>query len=280
MHPAIADHVTRCLNALRRRKQRAAVYWRRTVGRRLALARLRPLESDSLRSLPVFCISLPSDTRKRQFMRHQVDRLGFRAFSFLDAVDGRRLSPDVFAARGMYDDALARRYEGRGVSAANIALCQSHFRIWQTIADSGFSAALVLEDDAVFATEGLQRLDLAALPPEWDVASLDAYLHQKPPLGSIGGALYSLESYRGGTAGYVLSLSGARKMLAMAAVPVCHPIDGYMTWYNRHRLGESDPWRRMNLAPLHVVLVYPRPVLNGSLYGYWPSAIGGALPDY
>jgi hypothetical protein len=53
-----------------------------------------------------------------------------------------------------------------------------------------------------------------------------------------------------------------------------------MGWYNQHRTEQLAPWSKMQLPLLHEYLVYPRPVANGSLSGYWPSAIGKYLPDY
>lgn len=268
------------LNPLRRRKQRLVALWRCVVGKRLALSQLKPLPSGGVRGWPTFCISLPSDKAKRRFISEQARRLSLESFSFLDAVDGRSVSRDVYTERGLYDDALARRYETSSVSASNIALCLSHFRLWSAIASAGHPATMILEDDAVFHGRRIAALDPYMFPPEWDIVFMDSYVRHKPPRGRIHGTLFSMESYRGGTAGYLVSSRGARKLLRMASVPVCHPIDHYMWWYNSHRIEGREPWKNMELPPLHEYLVYPRPVMNGSLWGCWPSAIGDLLPDY
>jgi GR25 family glycosyltransferase involved in LPS biosynthesis len=268
------------MDRLRGRKQRLMALWRSLVGKQLALRRLRPLNPEGLREVPVFCISLASDADKRRYMKAQVRRLGFRSFRFFDAIDGRNLDPGYFAERGLYDDRLARKYENTFVSAPNIALCQTHFALWRLLADEIKGASLVLEDDAVFVGASVSALAPAVLPADWDVVLLDAYVRHKPPRGLISPNVYSMESYRGGTAGYLLSAKGARKLLRLASVPVCHPIDGYMGWYEHHRLEGVDPWRRLDMPPLSAYVVYPRPIENGSLAGFWPSAIGKSLPDY
>ena len=270
----------RFLDPLRRQKQRMIVQWRRIVGKRWALRGVKPLTSDAARCLPTFCVSLQSDEAKRRFMQLQAERLGLCAFSFLDAIDGRSISKEDFEKQGVYDDALAQRYENSSVSAANIALCLSHFRLWKAIANAGWPAVMILEDDAVFHGKRIASVDPSSFPAEWDVVFLDAYIRHKPPRGQIQGTLFSMESYRGGTAGYIISASGARKLLRMASVPVCHPIDGYMGWYNHHRLENIPPWKGMELPPLHEYLIYPRPITNGSLFGFWPSSIGKSMPDY
>lgn len=268
------------LDPLRRRKQRLQSLWRRLGGRWVALRALTPLRSGTVRDLPVFCISLCGDTAKRRFMELQVNRLGLRSFKFVDAIDGRGVPSGEFSARGLYDDALTRRYERTPVPAPGIALCLSHFGLWKKIADAGIECALILEDDAVFHADPMDNLDPDSLPSEWEFVSLDAYVLHKPPLGHIGGTIYSMESYHGGTAAYLVSAVGVRKLLKLASVPVCHPIDEYIVWYDHHRGEGREPWNALDLQPLQRCLVYPRPVSNGSLAGYWPSSVGGFLPAY
>lgn len=214
-------------------------------------------------------------------MARQVGKLGLDAFRFVDAVDGRTVPMREFAAKGLYDDAMARRYEGRPVSGTNVALCLSHFAVWELVVREAWPVALVLEDDAVFQGAALDCVEMGLLPEGWDVCLLDAYLRHKPPRGHVRRNIFTMESYRGGTAGYLLSAQGARKLLRIATVPVCHPVDGYMTWYNRHRLEGCPPWSELSLEPLESFLVYPRPVLNGSLAGHWGTCVGtGNCPDY
>ena len=260
------------LDPLRIFKRKLKLAMRHLVGRQIALTRLHRITSDSVRQLPVLCISLPLDTAKRNYMRKQSRKAGFEEFRFIAAVDGRRTSTTELIAQGLYDDELARRYEGRSLTAGDVATTLSHAKAHRTVVSEMREVALILEDDAVFQEDRLNSIDLSLLPAGWDVCLLEAWLRDSCPRDVIHGNIFGMASYRGGAGAYLLSLNGARKLLSVSR-PVIHPGDGAFTWYNRHLLEPNMPWHERVPQSLNVFLLYPFPVVNGSLSGHWRTPL-------
>jgi GR25 family glycosyltransferase involved in LPS biosynthesis len=199
----------------------------------------------------------------------------------MDAVDGRRILPSEYQQQEIYSDELAHAYEGGTVSSTNIALTLSHFMVWRKITESDHAYSLVLEDDAIFVNSHFQALSFERISDgSDDIVLLDSYVKQRPPQGHIWGNHYTLESFRGCTGGYLISKEAAHKLLKVTLAPICHPIDGLFHWYNRHVVEKNLPWESLELKPLNFSLVYPRPIINGSLVGFWPSSISHYVPDY
>lgn len=100
----------------------------------------------------------------------------------------------------------------------------SHVFLWQKIASEKLEFAVVLEDDAVisanFTKEVKSRLD--SLPFDWDLLYLNGCFKKFGPLFAAGVVLS-----RGSlcTFGYVISGSGASKLLEQAVFHGTKPID-------------------------------------------------------
>lgn len=141
-------------------------------------------------------------------------------FRRLDAVDGRGLE---------LTDEIRHLFRGNrfGFRRGVVAAALSHLRLWEEVASAGRGVCLVFEDDAVIGEgfpEGLAaaRAAAARLDPCWDVVLLGYISPQDapPPDAGCGGA--SLVPARwsrfvGGTFCYLISPSGARRLLDLAA---------------------------------------------------------------
>jgi GR25 family glycosyltransferase involved in LPS biosynthesis len=268
------------LNPLRHLKQHILRGFRSRFLKHSLFAQLKTILDPTLRNTHIFCINLPRDKQKRQHISNQCKRLGLKNLSFVTAVDGVNIGRKRFLEDGLYDPQLALRYEGAPLSDAAIALSLTHSKVWKEIAESNLSHAIVIEDDAIFINRVISSLDVNNLCSLFDLVFLDAYLDQKPPRGQVGNFLYTSDSYKGCTGGYLLTKQGAKNLALASIAPICHPVDGFLGWYNRHASENEKPWCDLNLSHISQGIYFPRPILNGSILGYWPSAISNHLPDY
>ena len=98
----------------------------------------------SINAIPVFVVSLPDCTDRREAISKALNRLGIE-FEFVDAVDGRHgLDPKY---EDQIDRAAARR-RGRILSDAEFACALSHINVYRHIVSENIAYALILEDDA------------------------------------------------------------------------------------------------------------------------------------
>ncbi|MYC27794.1 MAG: glycosyltransferase family 25 protein [Nitrospira sp. SB0662_bin_26] len=98
-----------------------------------------------VRTIPVFVVSLPDCTERRESISKALFNLGIK-FEFIDAVDGRHgLDPQ-------YEDQIDRtttKQNGKILSDAEFACALSHLTVYQRIVSENIAYALILEDDAI-----------------------------------------------------------------------------------------------------------------------------------
>ncbi len=161
--------------------------------------------------LPTFYINLDRDVDRRAAIEAQLQRVGIEARRY-PAVLGDALPSDL-AAHFAHGD-------GRPplMKSGEIGCYASHLGIWREIVASGFSAALVLEDDAMLAPDIRELIDdvLARAPSGWDFIHMcgkdDRAVRPLAPL--VGGRqLVRYSRIPNATAGYLISGIGAAKML-------------------------------------------------------------------
>lgn len=161
---------------------------------------------------PLFVVSLPGSPRRAAMARRLAQWPG--EWSFVDGVDGMSLSREELAA--VYDEARALRAGGRALSRPEIGCALSHRRIYEVIAGRGIGTAVVLEDDAAFGNE-LRDFPFWDLAAGFDVINLYTFsglVRSRPHAQSGAVALHRAAGKVNSAVGYVVSLRGARKLLA------------------------------------------------------------------
>lgn len=138
------------------------------------------------------------------------------------------------------------------MKAGEIGCHAAHLSIWQRMVEENISAALVLEDDATFPTTmaNLIAAVFAAAPPGWDIVRLSSSPKRTyVPLARLtdGFKLVRYSAVPNNTVGYLISLSGAKKVLCPGIRR--HSIDEYL----------RRPW----LSGLDTYGVLPSPVVQG-----------------
>ena len=179
-------------------------------------------------SLPIVFINLSKDAERRERMTAQFAQMGLTA-SRLPAVWWGDLSEaeqkTFFCApqsHGRYFKPLSNGEKG---------CYASHLRSWQQLMDSDAPAMVVFEDDVRLLPDLPQALAaIEALPTDgsWDMIKLYGREPEKiadqGPLVQGSLQLISYQRVPSFAAGYVISRSGARKMLE-ARVPFDRPVD-------------------------------------------------------
>jgi glycosyl transferase family 25 len=231
------------------------------------------LTNPYLIDLPTYCISLVAAARRRSLMDRQVRKAGLQRFRFVDAVDASAWSIEQFAAQGDYDEASAIRYHGHGLGIGEIAVALSHGLAYEAIVREQHPLALVLEDDALFVSRALNRIDFSDVPPDFEMLFLSSFVDDNPPIGHVRGPVYTTESWYGSAAAYILTLEGARK-LAEVYRPVKHASDGLLGRCMEAPAGEEHPFRQKGGGTTLVsYMIRPDPVLNGSTHHHTRSLL-------
>lgn len=179
--------------------------------------------------LPLVFINLDSDADRRVRMQAEFARLGLPGERF-DATRWTAL-PQAEQAR-LYSSALNAQQFHKPLVNGEKGCYASHLRCWQWLLDSAHSALVVLEDDVALKPEFAAVIEaIATLPTDWDMVKLIGRLDENKgeklsgsaPLLN-GFALVDYQRVPSLTAGYVISRSGAQKLLA-SRIPFGRPID-------------------------------------------------------
>lgn len=198
--------------------------------------------------IPIFVISLARSQDRRAAIEKQMAHLGL-SFVFWDATDGKALD-DIAMVK--VDPEQAERLCGHALSAGEIGCALSHIRLYEMMVSRGIERAIILEDDIYLHMHFKRIVEAALRSSSADIiflhhgkAKLWPWLSKLPEGYRL--AHYcrpSKSSTRGiiSTAGYVLTLAGARQLLAHA-YPVRMPADyltGRLQW-NRLRAAGIEP---------------------------------------
>ncbi|MGE8440474.1 MAG: glycosyltransferase family 25 protein [Comamonas testosteroni] len=179
-------------------------------------------------SLPIVFINLSKDAERRERMTAQFAQMGLTA-SRLPAVWWADL-PEAEQKRLFCAPQSHGRYF-KPLSNGEKGCYASHLRSWQQLLDSDAPAMVVFEDDVRLLPQLPQALAaIEALPADgsWDMIKLYGREPEKianqGPLVAGALQLISYQRVPSFAAGYVISRSGARKMLE-ARVPFDRPVD-------------------------------------------------------
>lgn len=183
--------------------------------------------------IPIFVISLTRSQERRAAVEKQMKRLGL-SFLFWDAVDGKALGAEELA---VVDFELAEKICGHALSLGEVGCALSHIRLYEMLVQQGIERAIILEDDIHLHMHFRRIVDQALVTNATDILFLHHGKAKRWPWIRSLPEGYRLAYYcrpsrrstRGiiSTAGYVLSLAGARKLLRLA-YPVRMPAD-YLT---------------------------------------------------
>lgn len=180
--------------------------------------------------LPLVYINLQRDTERHRRMQSEFSRLGIHA-DRLEAVLWTALRHGEQTR--LYSEELNQRQFHKALSNGEKGCYASHLQAWQSLLDSPHEALVVLEDDVRLEPQFAAVITaIGSLPRNWDMIKLIGHLDAKRASGNQASAQplcpgFQLVSYKrvpSLTAGYVISRSGAAKLL-QGRIPFGRPID-------------------------------------------------------
>jgi glycosyl transferase family 25 len=177
--------------------------------------------------MKIFVLNLARASERRVLMLQRLQAWGLDA-EILPATEGVRV-----------DRASLPAGTEHGLSTGEVGCYLSHLRFWETVVERGLDHAMLLEDDVIVSPE-LMRVatELAALDLPFDAVRLSAL---KPVRGitvatlSDGRCVVLPTKNPSGAQGYLVSLAGAKRLLARLAVPR-QPVDDAFDAYWKYGL--------------------------------------------
>ncbi|XP_060038311.1 procollagen galactosyltransferase 1 [Erinaceus europaeus] len=216
----------------------------------------------------VFMINLKRRADRRERMLSALRAQGI-ACRLLDAVDGKAMNASQVQALGIamlpgYRDP----YHGRPLTKGELGCFLSHHRVWEEVVAHGLQKVLVFEDDLRFEIFFKRRLmnlmrEVEREGLDWDLIyvgrkrmQVDRPEKAVPRVRNLVEADYSYW-----TLAYVISLQGARKLLAAQPLSKMLPVDEFLpVMFDKHPVSEyKSHFSPRNLLAFSVepLLVYP-----------------------
>lgn len=153
-------------------------------------------------------------------------------FERIDAVDGDDLSNTDMDALYNFSQSAYHKH----LTSGEIGCYLSHIRVWQKIVDEQLDYAVVLEDDVILQDNIQQGLAvIESIEQPWDIIKLAEVPIKRKVIRQYAVNNFSLVIYNklpSGTCAQVVSLAGAKKLLALSG-KIARPIDIELQyWWN------------------------------------------------
>lgn len=198
-------------------------------------------EPDTLGVDKIFVINLERRPERRERMQAALKLLNLQ-YELFSAIDGRQLNEsyleehNVTMLPGWRDP-----WGSRPITNGEIGCFLSHYFIWEKVVDGEMDSVMVIEDDIRFLSGFRRRFsemldEVKRLSLDWDLI----YLGRKRLVRSgepfVSGASHLVHpAYTYWTVGYMLSLSGAKKLLAQQPLGKIMAVDEYLpVMFDKH----------------------------------------------
>ncbi|XP_055624472.1 glycosyltransferase 25 family member [Toxorhynchites rutilus septentrionalis] len=200
---------------------------------------------DKLSLSHIYMINLERRPLRRRQMFNNYDVLGLDV-EYFPAVDGKKLNDDVLREIGIeFLPGYTDPYHKRPMTMGEIGCFLSHYYIWERMVELDQQEVLVLEDDIRFEPYFKRRvrqvLDDARRIGGWDLIYLGRKRLQEEDEKWINTSDNLVKAgYSYWTLGYIITLDGAKKLLAEKPLKKLLPVDEYIPiMFNNH---PNDSW--------------------------------------
>ncbi len=181
-------------------------------------------------SVPIFVINMQGSEKRWATLSSRLASLDINAERF-PATIGKELTKEQLGE--WYSAAKNQQKYHRDLTLGEIGCYVSHMRIWQKMLDEKIDCCLILEDDLFIEKHLKVTIELANTLHGWDVIKLSdnrdfPFIDTKNLADNL-----LLGNYRkapNGTQGYLISLSGAKKLLTRK--PFFRPVDVDMQFHS------------------------------------------------
>jgi len=235
---------------------------------------LEPEEETGFPFERVYVINLDKRTDRWKHIQTQLKKAGIpeKLIKRFSAVNGNKVDLEYLKQSGgreegkvpmltsyAYNSLTAKTPDelvfGHDLTPGALGCALSHIKIWREIVSEGISRALVLEDDAHFAKNFKQKLNirLSHVPSDWGIVYL-SHINVKggvfwhPEQGFVGKGVQFANSDTRTTVAYMLNTQAAGRLLEVT-IPLSFQVDTHMTSYVATEKLNSAPGAR---PPLHI----------------------------
>ena len=181
-------------------------------------------------NIPVFAICLEREPERKKRLSEHLKQLAV-PFTFSNAIDGRKLSDEERSTYYCEKKAIVAR--GRKLASGELGCYLSHTTLWQHMVDNNIEKAFIIESDTILTHETTAVIsNINNNTVKWDLIMLfyrECYpsIWQQKRL-TENSRLVRFSNKSACTSGYLLTLTGAKKLLKKA-FPIVMPVDDYMT---------------------------------------------------
>ncbi|KAK6100611.1 Glycosyltransferase 25 (LPS biosynthesis protein) family protein [Brugia pahangi] len=214
----------------------------------------------------IYVINLERRNERKAKMMELLKLMGFE-YTWWKATDGHHLDLEPLYKEVKFLPGYEDPYYKRPMKAGEVGCFLSHYRIWQEVDEKKLDRVIIFEDDLRFVVNStilLKELieDIDSIEIEWDLI----YLGRKRLEGADenwvpGHRHLSTVDYSYWTLGYVLSLNGARKLLAGNPLKKLLPVDEYIPiMFNKHpntTWSNAFPHRNLIAYTIYPTIVVP-----------------------
>ncbi|XP_011701587.1 PREDICTED: glycosyltransferase 25 family member isoform X2 [Wasmannia auropunctata] len=223
-------------------------------------------EKDTLGLDRIYMINLLRRPVRRKRMQRLFDELGIRAET-IDAVDGRILNESTLKKWGVIPmPGYSDPYHKRPMTMGEIGCFLSHYVVWQKVLEHGYKRVMVLEDDVRFEPFFRQKVDyvlaeLSDLGLEWDLIYMGRKKLMKSESPVKGSKFLVRAGYSYWTLGYILSESGAKKLIGAMPLGKLIPVDEFLPilsdTHPEEQWAAEFPTRDLIILSTNPLLIYP-----------------------
>ncbi|XP_050448494.1 glycosyltransferase 25 family member [Cataglyphis hispanica] len=223
-------------------------------------------EKDTLGLDHIYMINLLRRPERRSRMHRLFDELGIRA-EIIDAVDGRILNESSLQKWGVMPmPGYSDPYYKRPMTMGEIGCFLSHYSIWQKVLEHGYKSVMVLEDDVRFEPFFRQKVnyvlaELSYLGIEWDLVYIGRKRLETSESPVEGSKVLLHAAYSYWTLGYILSESGAKKLIDAMPLGKLVPVDEYLPilsdTHPNEQWAAQFPIRDLIILSTNPLLIYP-----------------------
>ena len=219
-------------------------------------------EPDTLGVDKIFVINLERRPERRERMRAALKLLNLR-YELFSAIDGRQLNEsyleelNVTMLTGWRDP-----WGSRTITYGEIGCFLSHYFIWEKVVAGEMDSVIVLEDDIRFLPGFRMRFsemvdEVKRLSLDWDLIYLGRKRLVRNGEALVSGTSHLVHpAYTYWTVGYMLSLSGAEKLVSQQPLRKIMAVDEYLpVMFDKHP--RRDWSERFHPRDLRVYSVEP-----------------------
>ncbi|KAB7498371.1 Glycosyltransferase 25 family member [Armadillidium nasatum] len=178
----------------------------------------------------IYCMNLLRRPYRREKMQKKFKSLNLNG-TFVDAVDWKHLNETYLKS---LDLRVLKNYDKGDITYGAIGNFLSHYFIWKDIVEHEYEKVMILEDDAHFNDDFLEKLEeleseLELLDIDWELIYLGRRAMEEEKETKVPNSKLLINpAFTWWTVGYLLSYEGAKKLVDQEPLQKFIPTDEYL----------------------------------------------------